>query len=345
MRAANGASDSVEGAGAWSLCWQAAVGRNFFLSRSLSNKIRNRLIDAHRKAGRILLDFIILPTEIHAIAIIEPGDSVGSLARGIGNVIARWTREIHPARGPVLAGPYWALRLDNEDALKHELRMLAWRPVVQRLNVSPSHHAQGALRVALGLSPSQGFNARPLLLYFGASVPAARKELRRWIARRPSEHEWRVWELKRGLEPSASAPASSPYLAKPIKASAAALIAAGRAAGVDGALTLLEAWVSAKLHAAGPLHLQRGHSANAARGRALVACLAVTHRLCSAAAVARHFGRAKSTLCEQMSACRVRGTDRALLATPVERILEEVALLMGDSPSVNRPGDRSSGAG
>jgi hypothetical protein len=64
-----------------------------------------------------------------------------------------------------------------------------------------------------------------------------------------------------------------------------------------------------------------------ARGRALVACLAVDHRLCSAASVARYFRKAKATLSEQMAACRARSTDRQILETPVRRILEESATL------------------
>ena len=60
---------------------------------------------------------------------------------------------------------------------------------------------------------------------------------------------------------------------------------------------------------------------------ALVACLAVRHRLCSAASGARYFGRAKATLSEQMAACRKRRADQQLIATPVEVILAEVAAM------------------
>jgi hypothetical protein len=69
-----------------------------------------------------------------------------------------------------------------------------------------------------------------------------------------------------------------------------------------------------------------------AHARALVASLAVRHRICSAASVARHFGRARATVSEQMAACRRRPADRQILDTPVQRILEEgLALLAGDT--------------
>ena len=64
---------------------------------------------------------------------------------------------------------------------------------------------------------------------------------------------------------------------------------------VDGALALLIGWV-AKIQTMVVLDLHRGSSDLDVRGRALVACLAVAHRLCSAASVARYFRRAKSTL-------------------------------------------------
>jgi len=55
----------------------------------------------------------------------------------------------------------------------------------------------------------------------------------------------------------------------------------------------------------------------------LVACLAVRHRLCSAARVARHFGKAKSTLSEQMATCRQRPANAQLLSTPTWQILAQ----------------------
>src|SRR5688572_4418845 len=89
----------------WHLCWQAAVGREFFADPSLYGRIRARLIGAHRHQGRVLVDYALLPTEIHVVAEIAPGDSAGSVARAIGNVVARWVRATLPVRSPVLAGP------------------------------------------------------------------------------------------------------------------------------------------------------------------------------------------------------------------------------------------------
>ena len=320
----------------WSLCWQAAVGRGFFVQPSLPARIRSRLIGAHQRSGRALVDFVLLPTEIHAIAQIREDDSVGSVARAFGNVVSRWVREAQPVRSPVLAGPFRAQPIDSAEALRRELRMLAWRPVRQKLCSTPTHHPHGALRVALGLTPSKGFDARPVLRYFGDSVPAARAALRRWIATRPSDQDWRAWELTRGLELATGNVGPRPLMAKAVDGAAATLIAAGGSYGIEGALELLGAWVGARIHPSAPLDLQASSSAVAARARALVACLAVAHRLCSAAAVARHFHRVKATLSEQMTACRSRPTDRLILGTPLRRILEESALLLAADGSTHR---------
>lgn len=96
---------------------------------------------------------------------------------------------------------------------------------------------------------------------------------------------------------------------------------------VTSGLLISDAWVIAKLGASGALDLRRAANAKGARGRALVACLAVEHDLCSAAVVARHFARAKSTLSEQMAACRASPGDRQILSTPVLRIIDEALAL------------------
>jgi len=256
------------------------------------------------------------------------GDSAGGVARAFGNVVSRWVREVHPVRSPVLAGPHKAQPMVSLEELRHETRMLAWRPVVLGLCSTPSHYPHGALRIALGLTPSKGFDARPLLRNFGDSVPEARAALRRWIARRPSDQEWRAWELTRGLELATGSVGPHPTMAKAVDSAAASLIAAGGAYGIDGALKLLELWIIAKIQPMNGLNLHEARSAVAARGRALVGCLAVAHRLCSAASVARHFCRAKATLSEQMTVCRARPVDRVILATPLQRIIEESAALL-----------------
>ncbi|MGK2898709.1 MAG: hypothetical protein ACSLE9_08480 [Burkholderiaceae bacterium] len=324
----------------WSVSWQAAVGRDFFVHPSLAGRIRGRLIGAHQRSGRALVDFVLLPTEIHAVAQVPAGDSIGGVARAFGNVVSRWVREAQPVRSPVLAGPYQAQPVDSVEGLCSEVRMLAWRPVFLGLCSTPTHHPHGALRVALGLTPAKGFDARPLLWHFGGSVPAARAELRRWIARRPSELEWRAWELTRGLELATGGVGPQPTMAKAVDGSAALLIAAGGTYGIDGALELLAAWVSAKIQPGSRLDLQSASGAVGARGRALVACLAVAHRLCSAAAVARYFRRAKATLSEQMAAARVRPADRLILSIPLRRMLEESAALQAvGGRSVHAPVD------
>jgi hypothetical protein len=323
--------DRIIEATEWSLCWQAAVGREFFTyahsPASLAERIKRRLIGAHEREGRVLIDYVLLPTEIHAVARISPDESVGGIARAFGNVLSRWVREEQPVRSPVLAGPYRAQPLHSVEALRNELRMLAWRPVMLGLCSTPTHYPHGALRIASGLSTGRGFNARPMLDQFGRTVPEARVALRRWMKHRPSEQEWRAWELTRGLELATGTVGPRPTMAKAVDGPAAMLIAAGGTYGIDGALALLATWSSAKIHAASPPNLHLESSALAARGRALVACFAVNHRLCSAASVARYFHRAKATLSEQMSACRARPSDQIILGTPLRRILEEAASL------------------
>ena len=323
--------DRVVEASEWSLCWHAAVGRGFFTYAHspalLAERIKRRLIGAHEREGRVLIDYVLLPTEIHAVTRISPGESVGGVARAFGNVLSRWVREEQPVRSPVLAGPYRAQPLHSVEALRNELRMLAWRPVMLGLCSTPTHYPHGALRIASGLSTGRGFNARPMLDHFGKTVPEARMALRRWMKHRPSEQEWRAWELTRGLELATGTVGPRPTMAKAVDGPAAMLIAAGGTYGIDGALALLAIWSAAKIHPASPLNLHVASSAMAARGRALVACLAVNHRLCPAASVARYFHRAKATLSEQMSACRARPSDQIILGTPLRRILEEAASL------------------
>src|SRR5580765_6102063 len=230
-----------------SVSWQAAVGRDFFVQPSLAGRIRGRLIGAHQRSGRALVDFVLLPTEIHAVTQVPAGDSVAGVARAFGNVVSRWVREAQPVRSPVLAGPYRTQPVDSAEGLRIEVRMLAWRPVFLGLCSTPTHYPHGALRAVLGLTPAKGFDARPLLRHFGDSVPAARAALRRWIAVRPSEQAWRAWELTRGLELATGSVGPQPTMAKAVDAAAAMLIAAGGSYGIEGALEVLETWVSAKI--------------------------------------------------------------------------------------------------
>jgi hypothetical protein len=312
----------------WSLCWQAAVGRDFLAHPSLPGRIRERLIGAHQRPGRVLFDYVLLPTEIHAVAQVRAGDSVVGIARAFGNVLSRWVRQVKPIRSPVLAGPYRAVPILSADELRDEIRMLAWRPVILGRSKTPTHYPHGGLRIASGLTPSRGFDARPLLQLFGESVPEARAALRRWARRRPSAQDWRAWELTRGLELATGTVGPHLTVARAVNGAAATLIAAGGGYGIDGALAVLETWVVAKILSADALDLKAASGTTAARGRAMVAGLAVTHRLCSAASVARYFGRAKATLSEQMAASRKRPADRAILGTPLGRILEEAGPLI-----------------
>ena len=311
----------------WHLCWQAAVGRVLFSDPSHYQRVRERLIGAHRREGRALVDYLMTPTEIHVVSQVPAGDSAGRVARAIGNVVARWVRQQQPVRSPVFAGPFRAHQIASADELRDEMRMLAWRPVLLSLCATPSHYPHSALRIVLGMNIAHGFNANTLLYLFGEPVSHARAAIRAWLAKRPSELEARQWELARGLAMASGGIASSASVREVRGAAAAALIAAGGPHGISGTLWLLEAWVVAKLGAQGARGLQRAADAVGARGRALVACLAVDHGVCSAASVARHFARARSTLSEQMAACRARPGDRQILETPAQRIIDEALAL------------------
>jgi hypothetical protein len=313
---------------AWHVSWQAAIGRDLFAEPSLYERVRARLLDAHSRRGRALVDYLLLPGEIHLVSQVSPGDSAGGVARAIGNVVARWIREQQPIRSPVFSGRYRAHPIASDEDLRGELRMLAWRPVLLGLCATPTHHAHSALRTVLGLRPAHGFDARTVLRLFGDSVPQARAALRSWLARRPSEREARQWELACGLALATGTVGPHAAMARELRsAGAARLVAAAGAGGIDGALLLLEAWVLARLGARRDLDLRHAKGALGARGRALVACLATDHDLCSASSVARHFGRAKATLSEQMAARRQVPADRQILATSVQRIVEEALAL------------------
>lgn len=124
---------------------------------------------------------------------------------------------------------------------------------------------------------------------------------------------------------------------RPVKTpGAAALVAAAGAGGVEAALGLLAAWVGWKTGMR-PLDLRQGQDAQSARGRALVARLAIEHRLCSSAFVGRYFGRAKATISEQVAASRRRIEDTGIVATPVARILEELTALRADTGVEAKP--------
>ena len=245
----------------------------------------------------------------------------------MANVVARWVRQIHPVRGPVFAGRFRAHRIDSEEALKQEIRLLAWRPVVLGLCMTPMHHVHSALRTTLGLRMAMGFDARPQLSLFGDPIPAARAAMRARIARRPTSRDARSWELARGLALATGSVGPHPTMAREVRDAAAMLVAAGGPDGIDGALKLLEAWVLTRLGLQGHMDLHAAGDAVGARARALVACLAKDHDLCSAASVARHFGRAKATLSEQMTACRARPADLQILGTPMNRIVDEALAL------------------
>lgn len=329
----------------WHLHWQAAVGQTFLPSPMLADRIRDRLIAAHGRRQRVLVGYTLLPTEIHLIARIAAGDTPGELAGCIGNVVSRWVREAARVRSPVMGGPFHAHALISDEEVRQEIRMQAWRPVFLGLCRGPTFYRAGALRAALGKRASDGFDTRPMLRLFGDKPILARTALSRWISRRPTDLDWRAWELARGLALAPSHGGPQPQGFSAVKtAEAAALVAMAGPGGVDGALRLLGDWVRWRLGAATSGDLHRRRDAHAARGRAIVAQIAVAHALCSAAFVARHFGKAKATLSEQMGASRLREADTRLVATPMSRIVEELALMKATrDKGIRHVGERQAG--
>ncbi len=309
----------------WHLQWQAAEGQTFVPIAGLAERIRDRLVSAHERRGRVLIDFTILPTEIHLISGIFNGDSPGAIAGAIGNFVSRWVREARRSRSPVMGGPFQSCRLRSDDEVRQEIRMLAWRPVVLGLCRGPTFHPHGALRVALGRRHRQGFDTRPMLRFFGPETTAARLALTAFVLDRPSSLEWQAWELARGLARAPSHGGPQPSGFREVKThEAAALLAMAGEGGVEGALGLLGQWVSLKLGAPGGFDLVKDRSGPAAQARAVIARIASRHLLCSSAFVAGCFKRGKSTLCEQVAASRMREVDNKLVATPMKTILTEM---------------------
>lgn len=332
--AMNGRANST----AWHIHWQAASGRDFLAGPDLHQRIRQRLFSAHTRPGAVLLTFNILPTEIHLLSLLSAECSPRTLARSIGHVLGRWMREAHTLDNPVLARAYRVIELPPTADLQHEVCMLAWRPIRLGLCKTPSHDSHSPLRIALGMTPADGFDARPLLRCFGATLVESRASLRRRLRQRPSEAMWRVWELTRGLLRAEGSLGPHSAVSRSVDGAAAALVAAAGPGGIRAALLLLETWVSSRLDATGALRLDQRRHPLSARGRAIVACLATGYRLCPAAVVARHFGFAKATLSEQMSAARRRPDDRGLVTASVEQVLADLTLIQSRRPTVrHRP--------
>ena len=307
----------------WHIVWQAAAGRDLLADPALVDRIRLRLLDAHRRPGCALLHYLLTPAEIHLLSRLPAGKSPGDVARAIGNIVARWVRQAQAVPGVVFAGRYRAYAIESDEAARNEFRMLAWRPVVLGLCRAPTHHVTSTLRTVLGLRRSMGFDAMTPLRLFGDSVPESRTALRGRIAQRPGAVEIRQWELTRGIVLASGVVGTFSPMSRPVRGMAAALVAASQPQAIDGALTLLERWVLLKLDLRDVQGLAALSSPAGARGRALVASLAVRLDLCSAAAVARHFKRAKATLSERMAACRLEPENRAILGMPLARIVEE----------------------
>lgn len=325
--AAEDPSASLESAH-WHVWWRTGRGCVFFNDRQTCLRIRKLLLEAHARPGRVLVDFLVLPTEIHLLSLAH-GEHGAAIARSIGHVVARWARAVSQTRGPVLAGASRARRIEGAQALREEVRMLAWRPVVLGTCATPSYHPHGGFRVAIGLSPAGGYSCEPLLRLFDPDRLRARTALREWASHRPSRQACQQWALDHGLTLATGGVGPIQHMAREVHGAAAAFVAAGGRGDVEGALQLLSVWAAVKFGIAPSEDLRISQHAASARARALVALLARRHLLCSAASVARYFGRAKSTLSERATAMRASAVARTALETPPRQIVEEALALLG----------------
>jgi hypothetical protein len=323
----NNSDPDGNAAHAWHVFWRASVGQNLLADSSLSGRIRARLLDAHERDGRELLYYLLTPTEIHLLTVLSAGESAGDLARGVGNVIARWVRDVGGAPGPVFMDRFHCRQIADAEALRREIRMLAWRPVALGLSSTATHFRHGALRIILGLNRAEGFNAGPLLSLFGASVPDARRALRARLAARPSAQEVLQWELACGLALASGFVGPMGKMTRQVRGPAATLVAASDSKCIDSALKLLERWVEVKLGLRDGRGIALRKGPSGARARALVAIVAVRLKLCSAASVARYFKRSKATMSEQMTASRRRPEDHFLLNIPLRQVVAEAISL------------------
>eukprot|EP01031_Cornospumella_fuschlensis_P010798 gene10798-13214_t len=223
------------------------MGRDLLAHASAVDRIRARLLDAHRRQGRALLDYLIMPTEIHILSLLDGEESPRAIARAVASIVSRWVRDHQGVSGPVFARRYSAHTVDSDDDLVDEFRMLAWRPVDIGLCRTRRHYTNSAPRTTLGLGLAMGFDARALLSRFGGSVPVARSTLRARLARRPAAAEVHQWELAHGLALATGTVGPGAKMAREVHGVSAALVAASEPHSIDGALGLLERWVLAKL--------------------------------------------------------------------------------------------------
>jgi hypothetical protein len=317
----------------WHIVWQLTAGHDLLATPALADRIRSRLIAAHRQPGRELLHYLLTPTEIHLLSRLSVEVSPADIARSIGSIVARWVREATGVYGVVFAARFHAHAIESDDAARDEIRMLAWRPVTLGLSKAPTHHAASSLRTTLGLHRIDGFNLLLPLRLFGEGVVGPRDALRTLIARRPGSVELRQWELARGMALARIDAKTFSSARRSLGGLAAGLVATSRTQDIEGALLLLERWVHSKLGLHGGDDASAPRSSTSARLHALVGILAVRLDLCSAAAVARHFHRAKATLSERMAACRRSADDQRILGVPLRRIVDETIKL---EPAVTR---------
>lgn len=313
----------------WHVSWQLMLGRDLLRSSALAERIVRRLIAAHDALGRELLFYLVLRREIHLISLLPATDSPASLAVGVANVIGKWLRQADGQIGPVFVGPCRAEPIERIESLCADIRMLAWRPVSTGMRDAPTNYAFGALRPLVGMSLPGGFRTGPLFELLGSNVPQDRALIRRIMSTPPTELDVLQWEMVKGLVPARGTLGPDGTMTRFVHGPAATLVAASQDKNIDGALKILVRWVDVKLGLRGGHGSASNGGPEGARGRALVASLALRLGLCSAASVARYFGRAKATLSEQMTASSARRPDRAILATPPDQIVREaIAIAM-----------------
>jgi hypothetical protein len=317
----------------WHIIWQAVDGRDLLADEDVLERIRQRLLDAHKLPGRALVHYLITPRELHLVSRLPSWTSPGDIAREISSIVARWIHQSLGKPGIVFAGPYRAYAVESHDNMRSEIRMLAWRPFLLGLCEHPIHYTMSSLRALLGRSRARGFDIHPLLDLFATAVKEARVELHDCIGERPDAAEIRQWELVHGIVMAPGMAGISSPVSRSVSGLAAAMVAGSQPQAIDGALRLLERWVLVKIGRPDVPELSSLSSQAGARGRALVAILATRLDLCSAASVARHFKRAKATLSERMDACLRHAEDQAILNVALERVVREALDLPAIPPA------------
>lgn len=285
--------------------YRSAGERHLFPIAVLYDTCRRYANNALAAKRGALLTYLFLPQEAHFIVRLSAEDAVAQFAQRFAQVYARARNRATRDRGHVFGGHYKSIPLTSPVALAEDVWLLFWRPVALKLVATPRRYPHSSLRALLNIVPPRRLQLAAVRHAFGAQHHTAIGALRAAMRRRPGEKELQKWEQVIGV--------------------VSYRIATAADVDPDVALSAIESWSAWQSSLGSLAALRHGRSAAAARARALVACVATASGLCTASALARHYGYARSTLSEHMTACRADHDNQRLLATPVAQILAAAA--------------------